>query len=100
MDIQNEVLLGIASFIGGNAIGFAMIKSFLREEAKKAVKDDLNAIRKETENLENDDKALHKRINHIEDNYVSCKYCDMQHANLKMTLENIERKIDILIEKK
>lgn len=69
-----------------------MIKSFVREEVKKALKDDLITIKIETDKLEDDDKALHKRINHIEDNFVTCKYCDMQHANLKMTLENIERK--------
>ncbi len=96
MSVSNEVLIFLVSFFGGGGIGggvgFAMVKAFMHSEAKKAMKSEIS-------DLKDEDAALHKRINHIENDYVQCKYCDMQHINLKTTMDGMDHKLDILIER-
>lgn len=97
MHISNEVITFIASIFGGGgiggSIGFAMVKAYMHSEAQEALKGTVNDLYAENE-------ALHKRINHIENEYVLCKYCDMQHSNLKNTIDGMDHKLDILIENK
>ena len=85
----------VALFIvlfGGGGIVWAITKTQVKEIAKETMQQDIN-------DLKNEDDKLHIRINKVEDNFVTCNYCNMQHANLKGTLETINSKIDILLEK-
>lgn len=97
MHIPNEVITFLVSVFGGGSIGggvgIAMVRAYMRTEAQEALKETVKDLYVENE-------ALHKRINHIENDYVLCKYCDMQHSNLKNTIEGMDHKLDILIENK
>lgn len=97
MHIPNEVITFLVSVFGGGGIGggvgFAMVKAYMHAEAQEALKETVKDLYSEND-------ALHKRINHIENEYVLCKYCDMQHSNLKNTIDGIDHKLDILIENK
>ena len=69
------------------------VKLFIKNEARKALKEDIA-------DLKTEDKYLHERINRAEREHVTCEFCNMQHANLNTTLKSMDRKLDILKEKK
>lgn len=69
------------------------VKLFIKNEAQKALEKDIAELKTE-------DESLHKRINWVENEYVTCKYCTMRHSNLATTLNSMDHKLDILIEKK
>lgn len=92
----------ILSFFGGGGFGMLAVKLFIQNEAEKAVSDKLKEL-KEADNKikkEVDEKAaaLHGRINFVENEYVTCKFCNMQHSNLSTILSSMDRKLDILID--
>lgn len=89
----HDICIFLFSFFGGGGLGMLAVKLFIKNEAEKAVKEDLLELKAE-------DDSLHKRINWVEKEYVTCKYCTMQHSNLTTTLNSMDRKLDILIEKK
>jgi hypothetical protein len=88
-----DVCIFLLSFFGGGGLGMIAVKLFIKNEAKEAVKEDIKELKQE-------DDSLHKRINWVEKEYVTCKYCNMQHQNLATTLSSMDRKLDILIDKK
>ena len=81
------------SFFGGGGLGMLAVKLFIKNEAQKALEKDIAELKAE-------DESLHKRINWVENEYVTCKYCNMQHSNLATTMNCMDHKLDILIEKK
>lgn len=81
-----NIITIVLSIIGGGGVGWAVAKNIVRVEARAELKDDI--------------ESLHQRANNIENNYVTCKYCNMQHDNLGKTLNSMDKKLDILIEKK
>lgn len=89
----HEIFIFLLSFFGGGGLGMLAVKLFIKNEAEKAFEKDLFDLKAE-------DESLHKRINWVEKEYVTCKYCNMQHSNLSTTLSSMDRKLDILIEKK
>ncbi len=97
MQAGNELITFLVSLLGGGgiggAVGFNFVKAYIRSEAREAVSFDVKK-------LEHEDEALHKRINHVENEYVQCKHCNTQHSGLNMTLGSMDHKLDILIEKK
>lgn len=89
----HDLIVFFLSFFGGGGLGFLLIKLFIKSEAHNALEQDIETLKKE-------DKSLHERINTVEREYVTCKFCNMQHTNLSTTLKSMDRKLDILIEKK
>lgn len=89
----HDLAVFLLSFFGGGGLGFIAIKLFIKNEAHSALQQDIETLKAE-------DEALHKRINFVENEYVTCKFCNMQHSNLSTTLNSMDRKLDILIEKK
>lgn len=76
--------VGVSVSISVSVLG-GLIKLFVRSEARKELKDDLTRI--------------HDRIDNVADDYVPCKYCNMQHQNLDNKLNSMDTKLDILINK-
>lgn len=87
----SDLIIFLVSFFGGGGLGFVFIKLFIKNEARNAIEPDIK-------NLKAADDSLHKRINFIENEYVTCKYCDMQHSNLDTLLNSMDRKLDKLID--
>lgn len=92
MNLQ-DVCIFLFSFFGGGGLGMLAVKLFIKNEAQKALEKDIAELKAE-------DESLHKRINWVENEYVTCKYCNMQHSNLATTMNCMDHKLDILIEKK
>jgi len=44
--------------------------------------------------------TINKTIEKMKEDYQTCKYCEMQHVNLTKTLQSMDGKLDILIEKR
>lgn len=81
MDLQT---IGLS--LGGSAsIAFAIAKTLMRSEARIELKEDL--------------EKLHERANIIEKDFVTCKFCTMQHSNIDKTLQSMDNKLDTLISK-
>lgn len=89
----HDVVVFLLSFFGGGGLGMLAVKLFIKNEAQKALEKDIAELKAE-------DESLHKRINWVESEYVTCKYCNMQHSNLVTTMNCMDHKLDILIEKK
>lgn len=84
MDLQTIQTIGLS--MGGSAgVTFAIAKILMRSEARAELKDDLEKV--------------HERINENEKNFVTCKFCTMQHDNLTKTLQSMDNKLDTLISK-
>lgn len=81
IDLQT-IIVSIASSAG---TAYAIVKTLVRSEARTELKPDLD--------------GLHKRANKIEDEFVTCKFCKMQHDNLTTTLQSMDKKLDTLISK-
>ena len=83
-DIHTLIISAIITSVLGGGIGAAIVRLFMRNEAKEALKDDLDKI-------DND-------IKNIEQNYVTCAVCAATHNSLSSTLKDIGHKLDLLIE--
>lgn len=81
MDLQT---IGL-SVGGGATVAFAIAKTLMRAEARAELKGDI--------------EKLHDRADSIEEDYVTCKFCNMQHNNLNTTLQSMDNKLDKLIAK-
>ena len=81
-----DIMTFLLSIFGGGGIGYATVRLFMQKEAKEALKDEIVEIKKDIEG--------------IQDNYVTCKFCNMQHSNLDGMLKSIDGKLDILIANK
>lgn len=82
MHIPSDV---VVSFLGGSGLGYTAVRLFMKNEAREALKSDLLEI--------------HNEIKDIKNNYVDCKVCLANHSAIDRTLANIEKKVDILLEK-
>lgn len=82
---SDQIISGLIGCFGGGGTGWAVAKTIIKNAAKEAVKDDIDTI--------------NKKIDRIEENYVTCKFCTMQHDNLTETLKSMDSKLDILINK-
>ena len=72
------------SISGSTALLGALLKLFVRSEARSELKDDI--------------KCLHERCNSIEDDYVECKHCKSQHDNSDKNFEKMDKKLDMILE--
>ena len=80
-----DIIAFLVSFFGGGGLGYTAVKVFMKSEARAALKDEIGEIKED--------------IKEIQDDYVTCKYCNMQHSNLDGMLKSINSKLDILINK-
>ena len=80
-----DIIAFLVSFFGGGGLGYTAVKLFMKSEARAALKDEIEEFKKD--------------IKEIQDDYVTCKYCNMQHSNLDGMLKSINSKLDILINK-
>lgn len=87
-----ELTAFILAIFGGGGIGWALTRLYIQDEAKKAVHPDLMDIKHSLEMLQTDIKS-------IEDNYVQCKYCEMQYSGIHTLFESIDAKLNILLKK-
>lgn len=92
----NDIMTFLLSFFGGSGLGLISVKLFIREESKKAVKEDLATIKTSVKELKQEVSEIVKRM---ADEYVTCKFCDLQHENLNTLLKCMDDKLDILIER-
>lgn len=93
---DSDVINFLVSFFGGGGLGFMAVKLFMQREAKLAVKEDLSKIEASLKELK---KELAEAIKKMADDYVTCKYCNMQHENLNTLLKCMDDKLDVLIER-
>lgn len=80
-----DIIAFLVSFFGGGGLGYTAVKLFMKSEARAALKDEIEEIKED--------------IKQMQDDYVTCKYCNMQHSNLDGMLKSINSKLDILINK-
>ena len=92
----NDIINFLLFLFGGGGIGFMAVKLFMQREAKTAVKEDLAKIEMSLKELK---KELAETTKKISDDYVTCKYCNMQHENLNTLLKCMDDKLDVLIER-
>lgn len=105
----DSIIAVLICFFGGGGIVWIVAKSNVKETAKEALKEDIDDLKlKNTEakkevkdfmdELKKADEGLHGRINTVEKDFVRCEFCKMQHSNLDKNFENINSKLDILID--
>jgi enoyl-[acyl-carrier-protein] reductase (NADH) len=80
MDLQT---IGV-SLSGSAAVAFAIVKTLVRAEARKELATDV--------------EKLHERINEIEKDYVTCKFCNTQHDNLNTNIADIKGTVSKIYE--
>jgi len=77
MEFWQQILVClIGGFVGGGGGAYAMVKALVRTEARKELNEDI--------------EKLHGRINKNESDYVTCKFCTMQHDNLNTNIADIK----------
>lgn len=82
-EVHPIVMCIISSFVGGG-FGATIVRLLMRNEAKEALKPDLQKI--------------DKRIDDIENEYVTCRECVANHNSVNNILNDLNRKIDMILE--
>ena len=82
-DLHTLIITTVISSLLGGGLGATIVRLFMRNEAKEALKDDLQKI--DTD------------IRNIEKNYVTCSVCQATHNSTNKILEDMSSKIDMLI---
>lgn len=67
-------------------VAYAIVKVLVRSESRVELKEDI--------------QKLHDRANIIEKEFVRCEFCKLQHDTLTANLTSMDKKLDILIEKR
>ena len=83
-DLHTLIITTILSSLFGGGLGGYIVKLIMKNEAKEALKDDLQKIDSD--------------IRHIEKNYVTCSVCQATHSSTNKILEDMNKKIDMLLE--
>lgn len=84
-DLHTLIISSIISSLLGGGFGSYIMRLIMKNEAKEALKDDL--------------KQINSDIARIEADYVTCKECRNTHTGVDTILADINRKLDLLIEK-
>lgn len=92
----NDLFTFLFSFFGGGGLGFVAIKLFMQKEAKEAVKGDLIKIEESIKDLK---AEVTEAVGKMANDYVTCKFCNMQHENLNTLLKCMDDKLDVLIDR-
>ena len=83
-DIHTLILTSVISSLVGGGLGGYIMRIIMKNEAKEALKPDLEKIDAD--------------IARIERNYVTCAVCQATHNSVNITLADMNRKLDILLE--
>lgn len=96
------ILGTVFGFITGGGIGWFTVKTAIKAAIKEAIKDDLQKIEISIDELkkasEEEDSKLHKRIDEVRSEYVTCEYCKTQNDNTVRLFTSIDHKLDMLLE--
>lgn len=82
-DLHTLIISSIISSLLGGSFGGYIMRLIMKNEAKEALKDDLEKIDAD--------------IRHIEKNYVTCSVCQATHSSTNKILEDMNNKIDMLL---
>ena len=82
-DLHPIIMCILSSFVGGG-LGATIVRLLMQNEAKKALAPDLQKIEKE--------------LSLIKDDYVTCRECTANHNSVNNTLNEMSRKIDLILE--
>lgn len=82
-DLHTLIISTIISSLLGGGFGSYIMRLIMKNEAKEALKDDLQKIDSD--------------IRHIENNYVTCSVCKATHNSTNQILEDMNKKIDMLL---
>lgn len=92
----------IIGFLTGGGIGWFTVKTAIKAAIKEAIKDDLNKLETSIEGLkkstQKDISYIHRRIDEVKNDYVTCEYCKTQNDNTNRLLSSIDHKLDMLLE--
>lgn len=92
----SEIVKFLLAFFGGSGMGMVFVRLYIREEAKKALKEDLSTIKSSITDLK---QEVSEAVKKMSEEYVTCKFCNLQHENLNTLLKCMDDKLDILIER-
>lgn len=65
-----------------------------KEKFEEKIKELTNSHNNDIEKIEN---KLEMKLQDFRDDYVTCKFCNMQHDNLNILMKSMNDKLDILI---
>lgn len=113
-------VIALLSFLVSSGIGWFVAKAAVKEAMKEDIqrleglitanqKAHTEALEKAVENIEHsvseikkdfekEAEKLHKRINAVEQNYVTCAYCSMQSENNNKLLYSIDQRMNTLVD--
>ena len=80
----HEIILTLVSSVTGGGLGSYIMRTIMKNEAKEALKPEL-------EKIENTLTAIQK-------DYVTCKECTAKHISTDKILEDMNHKLDIVME--
>lgn len=80
----HTIILTLISSVTGGGLGSYIMRLIMKNEAKEALKPELQKIEKE--------------LQEIKDDYVTCQVCSSKHSSVDTILTDMNHKLDILIE--
>ena len=80
----HPIIMCIISSVLGGGLGATIVRLLMRNEAKEALAPDLERI--------------DKRIEDMEQEYVTCRECIANHNSVNTSLAELNRKVDIILE--
>lgn len=87
-----DIVIGLFSFFGGGGFGLLCVKLFIQQQAKAALKGDLDKIVASITELKTE-------VNQAINCKVSKDFCSMQHSNLDKLLTSMDNKLDAVLAK-
>lgn len=80
----HTIILTLVSSVTGGGLGSYIMRLIMKNEAKEALKPELEKIDKD--------------ISNIKASYVNCLVCNSKHSSVDTILADMNKKLDILIE--
>lgn len=83
-DLHTLIITSIVTALFGGGLGGYIVKAVLKNEARTAVEADFAKVNAD--------------ISRIEKDYVTCAVCQATHNSVNITLADMNRKLDLLLE--
>jgi hypothetical protein len=80
----HTIIITLISSVTGGGLGSYIMRLIMKNEAKEALKPELQKIEKELQDIKED--------------YVTCQVCSSKHSSVDTILTDMNHKLDILIE--
>ena len=80
----HTIIITLISSVTGGGLGSYIMRLIMKNEAKEALKPELQKIEQELQNIKGD--------------YVTCQVCSSKHSSVDTILTDMNHKLDILIE--